>query len=437
MLPEGTLSASLQVLLAMFQPCFTAPSFRTFCALACGFWAQTGRRTVCGMLTGAGLAGIWPHHRAHYFLARARWQPDDLGLALARLVVKLLVPAGAPVTVAIDDTLFRRCGRKVWAASWFHDGSAAGKDKTGFGNNWVIAGIIVALPMVSRPACLPVLAKLVVKGTNSRSRLWLARRMTEDLAAALPGRTICVVADAAYAGKELRNLPACVTWTTRLRKDAALHELPPPRTGRRGRPRVKGPRLPALDAIAATAAFAPVTVTRYRKTATVQAAVFTCLWYTVFGTRPVQVVLVRDRAPGGYDIALVTTDLDASPAQVIERHAARWSIEVAFEDARQVFGAGQARNRTARAVRATVPFTLACQSLAIIWYATAGYDPADVAEHRARAPWYAAKAEPSTADMAAKLHRVLIAAKFRLPRPGQPTPAEISAIRLAWETPAA
>jgi hypothetical protein len=39
--------------------------------------------------------------------------------------------------------------------------------------------------------------------------------------------------------------------------------------------------------------------------------------------------------------------------------------------------------------------------------------------------------------MAAKLRRVLIAAKFRLPHPDQPTPAEISAIRLAWQTPAA
>jgi hypothetical protein len=437
MLPEGTLPASLQVLLAWFQPCFTAPSFRTFCALACGFWAQTGRRTVCGMLTGAGLSAIWPHHRAHYFFARARWQPGDLGLALARLVVTLLVPAGQPVTVAIDDTLFRRHGKKVWAAGWFHDGSAAGKDKTGYGNNWVIAGIVVTLPALSRPVCLPVLARLVIKGTNSRSRLWLARRMTEDLAAALPGRTICVTGDAAYAGKELRKLPATVTWTTRLRKDAALHELPPPRTGRRGRPRVKGARLPALAALAAAASFTPVTVTRYRKTATVQAAALTCLWYSAFGSRPVQVILVRDRSPGRYDIALVTTDLDASPAAVIERYAARWSVEVAIEDAKQVSGAGQARNRTARAVRATVPFTLTCQSLAIVWYATAGHDPADVAEHRARAPWYVTKAEPSTADMTAKLRRVLIAAKFRLPRPGQLTPAEISALRLAWETPAA
>ena len=272
MLPEGTLPASLLVLLAWFEPCFTAPSFRTFCALACGFWAQTGRRTVCGMLTGAGLSRIWPHHRAHYFFARARWQPGDLGLALARLAVTLLVPDGQPVTVAIDDTLFRRRGRRVWAASWFHDGSAAGKDKTGYGNNWVIAGIVVTLPMLSRPVCLPVLARLVVKGTNSKSRLWLARRMATDLAAALPGRAICVVGDAAYAGKELRALPGTVTWTTRLRKDAALHELPPPRTGRRGRPRVKDARLPALAALATTASFTPVTVTRYRKTATVQAA---------------------------------------------------------------------------------------------------------------------------------------------------------------------
>jgi DDE superfamily endonuclease len=437
MLPDATIPASLQVLLAVFEPCFTSPSFRTFCALACGFWAQTGRKTVCGMLTGAGLSQIWPHHRAHYFFSRARWRPGDLGLALARLVVSALVPAGQPVTVAIDDTLFRRRGKKVWAASWFHDGPAAGADKTGYGNNWVIAGIIVTLPVLSRPVCLPVLARLVVKGTNSKSRLWLARRMAGDLAAALPGRVICVVADAAYAGKELRGLPQTVTWTTRLRKDAALHELPPPRTGRRGRPRVKGARLPALAALAATASFTPVTVTRYRKTATVQAAAVTCLWHSAFGSRPVQVILVRDRAPGGYDIALVTTDLDARPAAIMERYAARWSIEVAIGDAKQVFGAGQARNRTARAVRASVPFTLACQSLAIVWYATTGHDPADVDEHRARAPWYVTKAEPSAADMTAKLRRVLIAAKFRPPRPDQPTPAEISAIRLAWETPAA
>jgi hypothetical protein len=39
--------------------------------------------------------------------------------------------------------------------------------------------------------------------------------------------------------------------------------------------------------------------------------------------------------------------------------------------------------------------------------------------------------------MIAKLRRVLIAARFPQPRPGQPTPEEIHAMRLAWETNAA
>ena len=232
----------------------------------------------------------------------------------------LLVPAGEPVTVAIDDTLFRRRGKKVWAASWFHDGSAPGPAKTGYGNNWVIAAIVVKLPAVSRPVAIPVLAKLVIKNTSSASRLWLARRMTGLLASALPGQDIHVVTDSAYAGGELKKLPPQVTWTTRLRKDAALYGLPPQRTGKRGRPRQKGDRLLALAKLAGTVAFTQVTVTRYGKTAAISTAV-TCLWPSVFG-------------------------------------------------------AGQARNRTARAVERTVPFQLACQAITTCWYATAGHDPA-------------------------------------------------------------
>ncbi len=119
--------------------------------------------------------------------------------------------------VLIDDTLFRRRGKRVWAASWFHDGSAAGPAKTGYGNNWVVLAVRVRLPMISRPVAVPVMAKLVIKGTTSASRLWLARRMVTRLAAEMPGREIRVTADSAYAGEELKQLPDGVTWTTRLR----------------------------------------------------------------------------------------------------------------------------------------------------------------------------------------------------------------------------
>ena len=53
------------------------------------------------------------------------------GSAAARLVIALLVPDGEPVEVLIDDTLFRRRGKRVWAASWFHDGSRAGTCENG------------------------------------------------------------------------------------------------------------------------------------------------------------------------------------------------------------------------------------------------------------------------------------------------------------------
>jgi hypothetical protein len=161
--------------------------------------------------------------------------------------------------------------------------------------------------------------------------------------------------------------------------------------------------------------------------------VVTCLRYSVFGSRPVTVVIVRDKPGSGFGIALVTTDQEATAEQVIERYAARWSIEIAIEDAKQIFGAGQARNRTAAAVERTVPFQIACQAAAVTWYATAGHDPADLHERRTLAPWYTSKAEPATADMAAKLRRVIIAARFRASRPDQPTPQEISILRLAWE----
>jgi hypothetical protein len=80
MLPDAVLPvpASLMMLLAVFSPLFTAPSFRTFTMLAYGFLAPSGKRTVCGMLTGAGLSRLWSHDRAHYFFSRARWNPDAL-----------------------------------------------------------------------------------------------------------------------------------------------------------------------------------------------------------------------------------------------------------------------------------------------------------------------------------------------------------------------
>src|SRR5215213_2974293 len=73
MLRGATVPSSLAGLLAVFRPCFTAPTFPTFVGLVVGLIAQTRRRTVCGMLTGAGLERVWHHSRAHRRFTSARW----------------------------------------------------------------------------------------------------------------------------------------------------------------------------------------------------------------------------------------------------------------------------------------------------------------------------------------------------------------------------
>jgi hypothetical protein len=94
------------------------------------------------------------------------------------------------------------------------------------------------------------------------------------------------------------------------------------------------------------------------------------------------VVLVRaPDAPDGFDLALVSTDLAATPAELVHRYATRWQVEVCFREARQDAGVGQARIRVRLAVERTVPFGLVCHSLAIVWYAQHGHRPAEVATH--------------------------------------------------------
>ena len=106
--------------------------------------------------------------------------------------------------------------------------------------------------------------------------------------------------------------------------------MPPPRTGRRGRPAKKGERLPRLAELATTATWRTVTVTRYGRVDTVVVAVIDCLWYGPFGDTPGRAVLVREPdTPTGYDLALFTTDPDSDTERIVARYADRWSIEPA------------------------------------------------------------------------------------------------------------
>jgi DDE superfamily endonuclease len=314
----------------------------------------------------------------------------------------------------------------------------------------VTCGIVVHLPFCTRPVCLPVLARLVLPGktkvpARARKRkkaapapgtkVSAAADLVALLAGAFPGRAIHVVADAAYHGPALKHLPPAVTWTCRLRANAVLYNLAPSRVpGTRGRPRRKGDRLGTPGQLAAAARWAPATIRIYRRDQDMSLADITCLWYGCLDTRTVRVILARSDA--GL-LALVTTDLAASAATLITRYAARWSIEQAFADARNVLGAGEARSRTRRAVERTVPFALLIHTLIITWYARHGHSPARITARRHAQPWYPAKTEPAFEDMLTQLRRVLITARISKGSGAHPTPGQTKAVLAAWQAAAA
>ena len=236
-----------------------------------------------------------------------------------------------------------------------------------------------------------------------------ARELVGLLAGVFGDRGIHVVADALYRGPAWRDLPRQVTFTTRLAVNAVLYGPEPPRTGRRGHPRWKGDRLGTAAELAATAVWRTATVRIYDEIETVHVAEVICLWWGSLHRTPVKVVLMRRAGSArAYDWALVTTEVTATAEAIIARYGSRWSIEQAIKDGKELLGAGDAHNRVRTAVERTVPFVMACQTIAVLWYARAGQATADLTARRARAPWYTTKTHVSMIDILAAFRRARI-----------------------------
>lgn len=459
MLQKSKVPASWYELLCWFRPCFTAPTFTTFVALTSGFVARPRARTVTGMLIGAGLSQLWHHSRAHRFFSRSVWSIDQVSMMLLALIVQTLVPAGTALLIAVDDTLFPRSGREVAGTGWHHDAATKTRGDTDarlrWGHCWVVAGIVVRVPLVNRPVCLPVAFALWthVHGSHEpeQSKQVLACRLLTMITRTCPGRPVHLVADCWYAGADgapgaatgaarHRGLPPGVTLTSRLRANTALTRIATvtPGTGRKGRPKRIGERIGTPQNLAdhPDTHWRPATVHRYGRDDTVTLTETICLWYGVYRSRPIRVILLRDTdRTTGYGLAIITTDLNTTAENIISRYAARWSIEVAFADAKQTTGVGEARNRTPKAVHRTVPIGLITQSLIVLWHARHGTDT--VTERRTEAPWYTGKTQPAYLDMIIQLRRVIITTRILGPNPDQPTPQETRAVYAAWEQAAA
>lgn len=392
-----------QRLLSLMAGAFTKPSMILFSDLITAWVLLPGRHTITRLWLSMGEPRR-AHDAYHRFVREGRWQPRMLWRLLAREMVQLFCGMG-DLFLDLDDTLFRKTGRKISGAGSFRDAVRSTRNRVVFawGLNLVVLTLRVQPPWGGEPLGLPINLRLHRK-KGDKSLLDLAEEMVHEVASWFPERTLRLSADGFYAPLAGRNLPNTYL-TSRMRRDAALYDPPAPRRkGQRGRPAKKGPRLPVLSQIAAQAPkWLQANVDIRGKAQPYLLYSRPVLWYNVCRDHLVLLVIVRDASGIQPDDYFFTDDLDGLAAAVASQYAGRWSIEDTFRSTKQFLGTEDPQTRVGDGPERAAVLGLWTYSAVWTWY---------VSFHGTERtwptlPWYSRKTTPSFIDALAALRRVL------------------------------
>jgi len=397
---------SLHVFLVPLSAAFRAEVHASFCLMVVAWIVCLGRRTISRVWETTGHTEQRNHAAAYRLFSEAVWNWDEV-CRLLLLHVLALVP-GVRLWVVLDDTLAHKRGAKVAFGGIFLDAVlSTNKHKVfRFGNNWVVLGVVVELPFrPSRYFCLSILWRVYEKQGSKpkqahRTKNQLGADMLAVLAGWLPTREILVVAASAYISKHLlKKRPVNVQALGPIHWKAALYEAWVEPQGRRQH----GERLPTPKAMLANNQSWPAQKQKIAFKSGVEREleikrITGVCWYDTAGPQEVQVVLVHDPLGQWRDEALLCTDIRLTAAEVITGYCRRWSVEVAFCDAKQLLGFHDPQVWCGLSVERAAPMAWFVATLVVCWYAQAGQYGPPAQRHR---PWYANKETPTFADMLA------------------------------------
>jgi hypothetical protein len=389
--------------LSEFAGAFTRPSLVLWQLLISGWVLCAGRRTVTRILSVIDPGGHHAHDAYHRLLRAGQWKMSDLWRILSQYLVSHWCPT-ALLFLDLDDTLFHRSGRKVEGAGVFRDAVRSTKKQIVYalGLNLVVLTLRVTPPWTGIALGLPINLRLHRK--DGPTYLELAEAMMAELATWFPDRCFELNADGAYASLAGKPLPR-TRFTSRMRSDAALFKLPPPRQpGKRGRPPKKGRRLPTPRQMAKTQqGWQRSRVNLRGKWVERLLLCRLVLWYKVCPDRPVLLVIVQDPLGKESDDFFFTTCLQATGEEVACQYANRWSIEVTFRDVKQDLGGEDPQTWKGQGPERAAALAFWLYSSLWSWYlSTHGSQPSWILR-----PWYPAKATPSFTDALASLRRDL------------------------------
>jgi hypothetical protein len=385
--------------------------------LLVGILFAHGRRTVTTWLRAAGVSDDYQDY--YYFLAALGRKTKSVATQLLSLVLRTL-PLPDRILAVIDDTPTKRYGPHVEGAGIHHNPTPGPADqKYLYGHIWVTLSLAVRHPCFGALA-LPLRAMLYVRQKTMAkipkwrdwtfaTKLVLAARLVEWIAPIIKqaGKTLWVVVDGGYTKAPFlkRALRTGATIIGRLRKDAALRDLPrkPRRRGRRsrGRPPKYGKHKISLAKRAAHRdGWEAARFTVYGETEIKLYKTFLATYRPVGGV--IRVVIVQE----DHDwFPFFSTDPNATAVEIIESFADRATIEQDFHDVKEVWGAGQQQVRNIWTNLAVYHLNLWMHTLVELKsWARAHHKLCD----RSKSPWDDPMRRPSHADRRNALRRQIM-----------------------------
>jgi hypothetical protein len=368
-----------------FAEIFTKPTYYRFFVLILAALLTTGNHTILNLLRTLGAVIPGNPSSYHRVFSKRRWSLWCLAHHLAEWIIRHLVGCGS-IRLAGDDTVDGHRGKKVFGKGRHRDAVRSSHSYTAFryGHKWVVLAILVRFPFATRPWALPVLVALYRSSSKDKkpkrrhkTPAQLMRQLLKVLLRWFSDRHFLFAGDGGFGTHELARTaakrPRRLTLVSRFYPDANLYKAPPIVRGKKpkGRPRVKGAKVPAPAQVVAKAQKRhKLDVAWYgggRRAVEVVSG--TAHWFkSGEGLVPVLWVYVHDCTGTHRDEYFFTTDVTLSAATVIETFTGRWNIETMFQEMRAYLGLETTRGRCAQTVLRVAPCLFGLYSVVAILY---------------------------------------------------------------------
>ena len=277
----------------------------------------------------------------------SQWMKNIIRIALSLIPEKLLDHL---IILSIDDTMVEKYGEHFENRKKLFDHAKHNGSNYLYGHCFV--SIMLSIPVFDqgkvRYLSFPIGYRM---WTKEQSKLAMAADMVREVMEIIGSeRNVCLCCDSWYPKAEITELPQQyenLALICNVRHDTVLYALPPAKTGKKGRPKVKGKKLSFDDFT-----FSPVEGTDY---SVGHRQVITNL----FGKKPVHAIVTKSKN-GSQRLFICTKDphqlnfafdssalgkasffakagIDFLPLTI---YAMRWSIEVAYYEQKKFWALG-------------------------------------------------------------------------------------------------